>query len=251
MTFSGEIPPRTLPPLTPRAAGRTDTGPVRDHNEDALALNPPAQMWAVADGMGGHSRGDFASAALKRAVEGAPAIPDPAAQLQDLIGRVAEVNARLRAEAAASGAAAIGSTLVSLLTAGPHGLFAWIGDSRGYLLRAHVLKQITKDHSVVQALIERGQLAPEEAESHPHAHVLTRAVGAADQAEFEFAQVELQRGDRALLCSDGLTRTLPEARIAALLAGAPSVEAAADALVAAALDARAQDNVTAVVVEFF
>ncbi|MGG7566945.1 PP2C family protein-serine/threonine phosphatase [Rhodovulum sp. DZ06] len=251
MSFTGETAPQTMQPLSPRAGGRTDQGPVRDHNEDALALNPAAQMWAVADGMGGHSRGDYASAALKTAVEEAPALPSPRDQLQDLIARVGAVNARLRAEAAADGTGAIGSTLVALLSAGPHGLFAWIGDSRGYLMRAGRMSQVTRDHSVVQALVDSGQLDADKAESHPHAHVLTRAVGAADTAEFDFQQVELQRGDRALLCSDGLTRTLPESRIAGLLAGADDPQAAADALVRAALEATAQDNVTALVVEFY
>jgi serine/threonine protein phosphatase PrpC len=249
MSFTGATAPATRSPLTPVAAGCTDQGPVRDHNEDAFALNDAAGVWAVADGMGGHSRGDFASSLLRESLMTAPPLGDARAQLQDLVSRVETANARLRAEAEATGAAAIGSTLVSLLISGPHGLFAWIGDSRGYLLRDGTMRQSTKDHSVVQALVDRGQLAAEDAEKHPHAHVLTRAVGAADKAEFEYAQTELFRGDRVLLCSDGLTRTLTEADIAAILHGAATPAAAAEALVAAALRAQAQDNVTAVVIE--
>jgi serine/threonine protein phosphatase PrpC len=249
MSFTGATPPATRQPLTAVAAGCTDQGPVRDHNEDAYALNDPAGLWAVADGMGGHSRGDFASNMLRDELMSAPPLRDARAQLQDMVSRVESANGRLRAEAEATGAAAIGSTLVSLLISGPHGLFAWIGDSRAYLLRGGTLQQTTKDHSVVQALVDRGQLAAEEAENHPHAHVLTRAVGAAEKAEFEYAQTELFRGDRVLLCSDGLTRTLTDAQIRDIMQGAPSAAAAAEALVAAALAKVAQDNVTAVVIE--
>lgn len=249
MTDAGYARPRTLQPLSPLAAACTDQGPVRDHNEDAFALNPAARVFAVADGMGGHARGDYASALLKRSIESAPVAPEPRAQLQDLVARTEAANAALRAEARASGASAIGATLVAMLVSGGHGVFAWIGDSRGYLMSGGVMRQVTRDHSVVQALIERGQLDPAQAESHPHAHVLTRAVGAAETVEFDYAPVELKRGDRALLCSDGLTRTIPEAEIAAILGGAGRPQALADALVAEALRRRAQDNVTALVLE--
>lgn len=249
MSFTGAAAPATRHPLTPVAAGRTDQGPVRDHNEDAFVLNGPAGIFAVADGMGGHSKGDFASGALKDALEQAPPLGDARAQLQDMVARVDAANALMRAEAEATGASAVGSTLVALLVSGPHGLFGWIGDSRAYLMRDGQMHQTSRDHSVVQALVDRGQLAAEDAEKHPHAHVLTRAVGAAEKAEFEYAQTELFRGDRVLLCSDGLTRTLTEAQIADILRRDDAPEAISSALVEAALVANAQDNVTAVVVE--
>lgn len=249
MTDAATERPLTRQPLSPVAAGRTDQGPVRDHNEDAFAINPGARIFAVADGMGGHSRGDYAAALMTRAIAEAPALPDPRAQLQDLVSRTEAVNGQLKSEAAAAGASAIGCTLSALLVAGEFALFAWIGDSRGYHLRDGVLQRTTKDHSVVQALIDRGQLAPEEAESHPHAHVLTRAVGAAEKAEFEFAQVQLRRGDRALLCSDGLTRTLTDEELGRILAGDGAPQQIADALIEEALRRKAQDNVTALVLE--
>jgi serine/threonine protein phosphatase PrpC len=112
-----------------------------------------------------------------------------------------------------------------------------------------MMHQTSRDHSVVQALVDRGQLAAEDAEKHPHAHVLTRAVGASEKAEFEYAQMELFRGDRVLLCSDGLTRTLTEAQIADFMRRSDTPDAISSALVEAALVANAQDNVTAVVVE--
>ncbi|MFT6887920.1 MAG: serine/threonine protein phosphatase PrpC [Paracoccaceae bacterium] len=249
MSFTGAAAPATRHPLTPVAAGCTDQGPARDHNEDAFVLNDPAGIFAVADGMGGHSKGDFASGALKDTLEQAQPLGDARAQLQDMVTRVEAANTLMRAEAAASGASAIGSTLVALLVSGPHGLFGWIGDSRAYLMRDGQMHQTSRDHSVVQALVDRGQLAAEDMESHPHAHVLTRAVGAADKAEFEYAQTELFRGDRVLLCSDGLTRTLTDAQIAEIMRRDATPEAISSALVQAALAAIAQDNVTAVVVE--
>ena len=240
--------PATQNPIRAVSAGESHVGTVRSCN--AMLIRDDAGLWAVADGMGGHSRGDFASRTVVEHLTAARATMRPRDLLREVVDRAAEANGVLRREAAAIGAEAIGSTLVAFLATAGAGVFAWIGDSRGYLLRDGMLRQITRDHSVVQALVERGALAPEEAESHPHAHVLTRAIGAADDAEFDFEQFRLARGDRVLLCSDGLTRAVPDPELERALAQAPAPEAAVRAMIEAALAAGAQDNVTAVAVFF-
>ena len=241
--------PVTLEPIRMRGAAATHPGRVREHNEDAALVRDDAALWAVADGMGGHSRGDFASALVVDHLRRLPRDGDPRERLRALVAGVEQANAALRAEAARVGAEAIGSTLVLFMAAGRRGLFAWIGDSRGYVLRDGALRQATRDHSVVQELVERGRLSEAEAEAHPHAHVLTRAIGAADSAEFDFAQIDLRRGDRILLCSDGLTREVRPERLRDILAAAPDAQGACAELVEAALAGGGRDNVTAVVVD--
>jgi protein phosphatase/serine/threonine-protein phosphatase Stp1 len=163
---------------------------------------------------------------------------------------LARVHDRLRAEAASRGPGAmIASTFVALILRDKHFACLWAGDSRAYLLRAGVLSQITRDHSLVQELVESGKLAAEDAERHPHANVITRAVGAdAEALELDKVIGQAEPGDRFLLCSDGLSKTLSDAEIAGLLA-APEGVPPPELLIAAALAHRVNDNVTAVVVE--
>jgi serine/threonine protein phosphatase Stp1 len=143
----------------------------------------------------------------------------------------------------------VASTVVVLLARNEHFACLWAGDSRAYLLRHGEFRQITRDHSLVQELIEAGAITPEQAENHPRANVITRAVGA-DLEDFALDKVSgrLMPGDRFLLCSDGLCKTLPEAQLAELLAADASVPPP-QALIAAALGLQAGDNVTAVVIE--
>jgi protein phosphatase/serine/threonine-protein phosphatase Stp1 len=234
-----------------RVWAETTVGAVRKHNEDALVSLPALGLWAVADGAGGHSAGDFASAAIAASLSALSPEASPQEAVRELRARISAVHRALRDEAARRGPdTIIASTVVILLIRDGHFVCFWAGDSRAYLLRDGVVQQITRDHSLVQDLVDRGLIAPEQAEQHPQANVITRAVGAdSDTLELDKISGRLVDGDRFLLCSDGLCKSLSEAAIGTLLGADGSADIAA-ALIRAALDAGSRDNVTAVVVEF-
>ncbi|BAJ81679.1 putative protein phosphatase [Acidiphilium multivorum AIU301] len=237
--------------MIPRAVtwAETHVGAVRKHNEDAYICRPDLGLWAVADGAGGHQAGEVASgmivAGLDRLEPGLTA-----AELLPEVRRVVnETHHTLLHEASQRGPrAVIASTIAILILRDDHFACLWAGDSRVYLLRGGELTQLTRDHSLVQALVDEGRLTPEAAEHHPQANVITRAVGA-DDADLELDKVigRIEPGDRFLLCSDGLSKTLPEAEIAALL-GSPDGVPPPELLIAATLARKGNDNVTAVVV---
>ncbi len=234
----------------PRSWALTDVGAVRKHNEDNMLARPDLGLWVVADGAGGHASGEVASGMIVEALSRLPAHLGAGELLSGIRVTVNQVHAMLREEAARRGGnVMIASTFVGLMIRDKHFACLWAGDSRAYLLRGGVLQQITRDHSLVQELVDAGTLRPEEAETHPHANVITRAVGA-DDDELELDKVigQIQPGDRFLLCSDGLSKTLSEQEIQGLL-GAPDGVPPTELLIAAALAHRVNDNVTAVVVE--
>jgi len=229
---------------------QTHNGAVRKHNEDALVSRPDIGLWAVADGAGGHAAGEVASGMLAEALNALPADMSGVDLLSALRSQVSEVHAQLRAEADRRGSGTmIASTIVILVMQSGHFACLWAGDSRGYLLRDGILQQITRDHSLVQELVESNLITAEQAETHPQASVITRAVGS-DDALLELDKVsgKLEPGDRFLLCSDGLCKTLPERELASLL-GSDTELGAAMELIKAALAHEARDNITAVVVE--
>jgi protein phosphatase/serine/threonine-protein phosphatase Stp1 len=228
----------------------TDPGAVRKHNEDNLLSRPDLGLWVVADGAGGHSSGDLASGMIVAELDRLPKHLSGAEVLSEVRLALARVHEALRAAARQRGEdVMIASTFVSLILRDSHFACLWAGDSRAYLLRHGVLSQVSRDHSLVQELIDSGNLAAEDAEHHPHANVITRAVGA-DTETLELDKVigTVEPGDRFLLCSDGLSKTLSEAEITSLL-GAPDGVPPPELLIAAALAHRVTDNVTAVVVE--
>jgi protein phosphatase/serine/threonine-protein phosphatase Stp1 len=232
-----------------RSFAATHAGARRRHNEDSYVDRPDLGLWAVADGAGGHDAGEVASAMIRDALEAIPPGLDAGGLLAEVRGRLLEVHVALRAEAARRGPGAlIASTVVVLLARDGHVAALWAGDSRIYLLRDGVLSQLTRDHSLVQEMVDAGALAAAEAERHPHANVITRAVGAGDEAlVLDKVTGTVLPGDQFLLCSDGLSKTLPEAEIAGLLAAAEGV-APTERLILAALAREAGDNVTAVVI---
>jgi protein phosphatase/serine/threonine-protein phosphatase Stp1 len=221
----------------------THPGAVRPRNEDSFVDRPDLGLWAVADGAGGHGAGDFASQSIKEALEAVPAGLSAGEILAELRQRISGVHAALQEEASRRGPGrTIASTVVALLARGDHFACLWAGDSRAYLLRDGLLQQITRDHSLVQELIDQGALEETEAEGHPQSNVITRAVGASGELELDKVSGRIEPGDRFLLCSDGLVRTLAEAEIAEALAA----DDAAERLVAQAVERGARDNVTAV-----
>jgi len=232
-----------------RSWALTNVGAVRKHNEDNMLSRPDLGLWVVADGAGGHDSGEVASGMIVGELDRLPPHLSGAEVLAEVRLTLNRVHQALREEAAARGPdAMIASTFVSLIIRDNHFACLWAGDSRAYLLRHGQLSQISRDHSLVQELVDSGNIAPEDAEHHPHANVITRAVGAdSDTLELDKVIGTAEPGDRFLLCSDGLCKTLSDAEIAGLLGatdGAPS-----EALIAAALAHGVNDNVTAVVVE--
>jgi len=230
----------------PKGAGLTHRGRVRTQNEDAILADPSHVLWAVADGMGGHEGGAMAADLV---VDSLAAIRDDAPPAEALEAAIETANARVREAAAARGARTMGATVVALFIQGGIAHVAWAGDSRAYLMRGRRLRMLTHDHTLVQDMVDRGELARDAAEGHPEAHIITRAVGAADEIEVDHSAVPLVVGDRLLLCSDGLPRCVYESVIAQLAAEGPDAKSAAEALVRRALEEGAPDNVSVIVVD--
>jgi serine/threonine protein phosphatase Stp1 len=233
-----------------RSGAATHAGAANRLNEDAFVNRPDLGLWAVADGAGGHESGEVASAEVAGLLQTIDAGLSAAEMLLEVRSRLEAAHARLHAEASRHGdGAMVATTVVVLLARDDHFACLWAGDSRAYLLRDHTLTKITRDHSLVQALVESGTISEAEAIGHPQANVITRAVGAdSDVLELEKRTGQLMAGDRLLLCSDGLSKTLPEDQLAELLSGDDATGAAR--LVMAALTAQATDNITAVTIDF-
>lgn len=245
VTQTGDMP-RT--PFTIASAGLTDVGAVREVNEDSFIIRRPLCIWAVADGMGGHARGDFASQTVVEYLGHVRPWAQPRQLMHDVVARLEDANNLLQAEASKDGSSAIGSTVICMLALDTQGIVVWAGDSRAYRVRDERIEQLSKDHSVVEDLIDAGLLPREDAEDHPHAHVLTRAIGAAELLELDFETVDLRAGDKYLLCSDGLTRMVSDAEILNIMMYERDSDTACRSLINTALERGASDNVTAVVV---
>ncbi|HJT08009.1 MAG TPA: protein phosphatase 2C domain-containing protein [Stellaceae bacterium] len=248
-TVRHSIAPRSSAPPGFRLASAavTHVGKVRKVNEDSFLRRPDLGLWAVADGVGGASQGDRASRLVVEALGRVHQPAGAASFLADVCEQLKSVNSQLQHEAAAQGGERMSaSTVVALLVFGQHFACAWAGDSRLYLMRDYRLHQISRDHSEVQELVDKGLLTAEQARTHPHANVVTRAVGAHDTLAIDMVQDRLRRDDIFLLCSDGLTKMLEDREIAGLLGGDRPIESSVDMLLDAALDRGATDNVTVV-----
>jgi serine/threonine protein phosphatase PrpC len=233
-------------PFTFQAGGLSHTGHVNTINEDAWLVRSDLGVWAVADGMGGHSHGAMASHMVMEALDRLAATNDPRLLRERVEDAVLAVDARLRATAV--GRRSPGTTVTVLLASGHHFAVLWAGDSRVYRRDAETgtVTPLTRDHSVVQEMIERDEISEEEAASHAWSHVITRAVGVGEPLVLDASGGPLGAGDVFLLCTDGLTRHVGTAEIAAALSTPP--DAAANRLVAQALERGGSDNVTVVVV---
>lgn len=239
-------PPAMPTPFRIESAARTHQGCVRDHNEDSHVERDGAGLWAVADGMGGHEGGDWASARIVEALGGIAPATDLDAARTAAREAIAEANAAILAEARERGKQ-MGSTVVALLVADVRYALLWAGDSRAYLLRDGDFTQLSRDHSQVQEMVARGILTPEQAAGHPMGHILSRAVGVQQQVAIDEIEGEVRPGDVFLLCSDGLHGVVEESEIAARLGRAAPGEAL-DQLIELALAKGAPDNVTAIAI---
>lgn len=230
-------------------ASRTDVGLRRKVNEDSMIVRTECGLWAVADGMGGHEAGEVASGKIRDALLHLPSAEGLDALVEGAIAALARVNQELLALAGSANAErTIGSTVVGLAIADGQYRCFWAGDSRAYRVRGREIEQLTRDHSLVQSLVDAGMLEPDQAADHPNASVITRAVGVAEGLTIETASGDVQPGDQFLLASDGLTRVVDDEELAADLAS-NGPEEAADKLVETVLARGAPDNVTLIIVK--
>jgi len=229
----------------------SDTGLRRQRNEDSFLVLP--RLFVVADGMGGHERGDVASAMATTVLEEMEQTLPENREQSDILDAVHHAN-RLILDAAGDDALRpMGTTVCGLAVIGteqtaPLMVFN-VGDSRVYRLRDRDLGQLTHDHSVVQELIDRGELSPAHAESHPERNVITRSLGSDEPLEIDWWMLDARWHDRFLLCSDGLTKELDQEQIRAALSSHRSALETANSLVAQALDAGGRDNITVIIVD--
>jgi protein phosphatase len=253
--------------LSIQVGALTDRGRVRDHNEDALfTLSStisrdeeilPLCLYLVADGMGGHKGGREASALAVRLVSSwvmdrifRPYLlePDEPGARQPIIQVLTEAiltaNGKVH-EACPEG----GTTLTGVFVLGTNAFLAHVGDSRAYLISRNTIRQITTDHSLVNRLVELGQITPEEAKTHPQRNVLYRALGRPGNLEVDTHLQSLPAHSMLLLCSDGLWGMVPENDMLAIIDSAPSPQVACDRMVAKANENGGEDNITAVLIQ--
>jgi serine/threonine protein phosphatase PrpC len=256
---------RSLPRL--KVGWATDVGEVRRHNEDmALVITaahdgddalPVFGLFVLADGMGGHQAGEVASSLASRTVAHHVMrqlyLPVLISQNQDTdrpaLNEVLVDAVRAANDAVASQVPGGGTTLTCALVIDSQAYIAHVGDSRAYLVAAAGLEQITHDHSLVDRLVELGQLTRDEAANHPQKNVLYRAVGQSGVLEVDTYVRTIPPGGRLLLCSDGLWGIVSEAEMAHIVTTSPSLQAACESLVAAANRAGGRDNITAILVQ--
>ena len=237
--------PRTRKGALTSFGSRTDIGCLRDHNEDSLVVTPP--LFAVADGMGGHAAGEVASEIAVRVLsELAPEHPDGEA-----LGRAIEEANRAVIQAAREGRGrqGMGTTMTAAMLEGERLVIAQVGDSRAYLLHQGKLQQLTRDHSLMADMIEAGQLTPEEARTHPQRSVITRALGSDAHLHPDIYEINVETGDRLLICSDGLSGMIFDDQIENTLRRVQDPQRCASQLVNEAIANGGHDNVTVIVAD--
>ena len=224
--------------------GVTDTGNVRTRNEDSILVHDSENLWIVADGMGGHHAGDFASQTITNNLslfKQSPSLDDNILLLEE---NIINSNALIRKKSEKLGRnATIGSTVVCVYIWRNLLFTLWAGDSRLYRYRGERLERLTEDHSYVEELVRMGKLDAREAEEHPAANVVLKAVGIDDTLCMDFEYFEIRDGDIYIICSDGLYKDLEESRLSPIIgANSGDVTRLCDALLQSALKAGGSDN---------
>jgi len=239
--------------VTFMAAARSDQGKVRDHNEDAWFADVDRGIFIVADGLGGCAGGEVASRIV---VERLPSLLDSeqSPHSQDASNSVEKAINKLNGIVREAGRehqelSGMGSTLVLAMIRGERILIAHVGDSRAYLLHDGSFIRLTRDHSVIQDMLDAGLITPREAAVHPSRAIVTQCIGTSGKVSPDISHIDFQSGDRLLLCSDGLTNMLADQDIAAILAQQTRLDTISRDLIQAANNAGGEDNVTIIVVE--
>ena len=226
---------------------RTDVGRVREGNEDSYLAEPP--LFAIADGMGGHSAGEVASeTAVKVISDGAAQVSseDPRSLARLLNNANAAIYTKAQSDAALLG---MGTTCTLLMAGEGIAHIAHVGDSRAYRLREGAIEQLTDDHTLVGRMVREGQISAEEAQHHPQRNVITNALGLDSNIAVDLREIEAHAGDRLLLCSDGLSSMVSDSDIVTAANSAEDPQQAAEALVELALEAGGEDNITVLVID--
>lgn len=256
-------PESAKPVLYFRYAGLTNTGMIRDHNEDAYKLPMDADagtlaskgyLYVLADGMGGHQKGEVASAVTIETVNSEYYTAVTPLEGQDPVEAISEAlsNAIEKANSQVLNATEGGGTTVVAAVLYEDSLVAMnVGDSRAYLLRDNQLRQLSKDHSLVRRLVEMGKISEEEALTHPRRNVLYQALGQGSDVEIHISSETLQAGDVVILCSDGLWGEVTEPEIKQVLQQSSSPFEAARQLIDKANASGGADNITAIIVYVF
>ena len=235
--------------LTAISSSATHVGMVRKLNEDSFISRDDLGLWAVADGMGGHQAGDLASQNVTSSLEGISSSCTIGELVHATRMAINEANSRLVSMADQYDTALVpGSTVAALLIKDSEAAVVWAGDSRIYRIRNGHAEQITRDHSHVQELVDQQLISPEEAESHPMANVITRAVGIEEQLELDVLNFGVADGDHFVVCSDGLSKLVSLEEILSLTQAA-ELEEGVQSLLHTALVRGAPDNVTIISVQ--
>jgi PPM family protein phosphatase len=220
----------------------SDLGRQRQGNEDNYFVRAP--LFVVADGMGGAQAGEVASEMAVESFDGG--LPD-GSPADGLVSVIEDANRRIHDRSRAeSQRAGMGTTVTAAYVGEQEVTIAHVGDSRAYVLRDGELTRLTRDHSLVGELVARGKLTEEQAETHPQRSVITRALGPEPEVQVDVQAYQARAGDVFMVCSDGLTSMVPEARVRELLTAAGSLEEAGRELIAAANDAGGRDNITVI-----
>ena len=235
--------------MTFRSSATTHVGMVRKVNQDSFAEREDIGVWAVADGMGGHEAGEIASKTLTDFIKGLEPCENMESTLTAVEQSIMAANRQLTQQAASyESQRKPGSTIAALIIDGDRGAVVWAGDSRVYRCRDQVISQLTRDHSHVQELVEQGVILQSEAESHPKANMITRAVGAHHLLNLDSMRIDVRRDDQFLLCSDGLSRLVSNEEIESMMVNKDSKEVVRS-LLDTALARGADDNVTLICVK--
>lgn len=230
--------------------GITVVGNKRKHNEDAMLVNPALGLWVVADGMGGHQSGDVASRLLVDSLAEMQDADNLSAQIEWICGRLKKINEDLcRYAMGLLQGSVVGTTVVALLAKRNECAAIWAGDSRLYQFRNGQFKQITRDHTLLDELMDSGLMSREDAMQQVGANVITRAVGGQASLELDVLRFDAERGDRYLLCSDGLDKELSETDMSEWMS-AETCQLAAEGLINTALSRSGRDNITVIVICF-
>ena len=237
-----------------RSCGKTDVGQKRNTNQDYLfCSNEPIgafpNLYIVADGMGGHKAGDHASHfAVERFVQlaGQTKQTNPVTLLRTLLDWVNdEVLQEAKSDDRYKG---MGTTFVAITIINGKGYIVNVGDSRLYLIHNQQIRQVTLDHSLVEELVRSGELTPQEARRHPRKNIITRAVGVSEELLPDFFEVEVQPGDRILLCSDGLSNMIDDKELGEIVSSDRDLDSTVKYLIDKANYYGGYDNIAAVVV---
>jgi protein phosphatase len=231
--------------------GITDTGHVRTRNEDSYLVLPDQNLWAVADGMGGHQAGDFASQAITQNLGLFKQTDSLADSILSLEENLIDSNAVIRKKADKLGKnTTIGSTFVCAYIWQDFLFTFWAGDSRLYRFRDGQLNRLTEDHSYVEELVKMGKIEAKDAEAHPASNVVLRAVGIDDTLRLDFEYFDINDDDIYIICSDGLYKDLVEDKISAIIQeNNDDMEILAQLLLSSSLDAGGTDNTSIITIK--